>query len=108
MQLLLLVHIMQSWLTIIHTRKNYHKWLNYITIKSTSAFSWISAVKCMHIAFDITSISQENKCTHIIYSGDLGFSFILETKHKCLISKEKRSFTPIEMKNFSTYFSSLL
>jgi len=45
---------------------------------------------------------------NVIYLGDPGFHFILETKHKCLISKEKKSFTPVEVKNFSTYFSSLL
>lgn len=81
------------WLTSIHARKNYQKGLNYTTIKSTSALLRISAVKCRHIPFDITSISHQKKCTHMIYSGDLGFPFILETKHKCLISKEKRSFT---------------
>lgn len=62
----------------------------------------------MHKPFDITSISHENKWTDIIYSGDPGFPFISERKYKCLISKEETSFTLVEAKNFSTYFSFLL
>lgn len=37
------------WLTTIHTKKNYQKGLNYTTIKSTSAVSLISAVKCTYL-----------------------------------------------------------
>lgn len=96
------------WLTTIHTGKNYQKVLTHTTVKSTSAVSLISALKYMHIPFDITSISHENKRIHIIYSSYLGFTFMLETKHKSLISKEKGSFTSLEVKNFSTYFSSLM
>lgn len=131
------------WMTTIHnTRENYQEGWNYSTIKSNSDVSGISAAKCKHILFDITSICHENKCPHVKYSGDPGFPFLLKKKkektnrktkqnknikkakkhpnkkgktkqttnqtYKCSISKENGRFTPVQGKNFSTYFASLL